>query len=84
MTVQHGNRSFQVEREPCRVGSFEHVSGFVVSAGERDVNERATNLDGGCFCDEFINHAGTLSNRIHNATNAGRHDTPAQPEEAFI
>lgn len=84
MIVQFGNRSIQIQREPQGIGSFQHVSGFLVAAGERDVNEASDDLNAGCFCDEFINHERTLTNWIHNATNAGRHNTPAQPEGAFI
>ena len=82
--AQSVHRFLQIDRKPRRVGSFEHVSGFIVSACERDVDEASHDSDAGRVCDEFVNHVGTLPNPFQSATNAKTHCSVAQPERAFI
>lgn len=82
--VEARNSRFQVTRQPLGVGAFKHVSGFIVAAGERDVNKASHNINVGRFCDEFVNHDGTLPNLFRSATNAKRHCSDTQPEGAFI
>lgn len=82
--VQACNNRFQVASQSLGVGSFKHVSGFIVSACENDVNEGADSLNARGLCNKFINHAGTLRECVDSATDQRVNDSTTQLEGAFI
>lgn len=74
----------KIARQTLCVRAFEHVTSFLVSADQRDVNEAANHFNARWLCDEFINHVGTLTGWCGFATNAKQHCSATQPEGAFI